>query len=288
MAEVVELVLDDGTPDGLMVANIPNWVGVVVSSPRALLDRLKTRTEVHRAGIYLLAGPDPEIDGATQTYIGEGDKIWDRISDHHRNKDFWNIVIGITPTTAEADLSKSHIRYLEAKAIAQIKEIGRATLSQNAPKIPKINESMRIFMDTFYEKMIKLLPLLGYPYLTPIIEKSISNEKNGSFVFMVESKGVKARAVQTNSELVVLKGSQASKEDAPSWTSGKTMRNRLIMEGALKDIGECLEFTRDVSFNSPSQASNIVLARQTPGPITWKEVESGKTYKEIFSELTND
>ena len=287
MAEVVELVLDDGTPDGLMVANIPNWVGVVVSSPRALLDRLKTRTEVHRAGIYLLAGPDPEIDGATQTYIGEGDKIWDRISDHHRNKDFWNIVIGITTTTAEADLSKSHIRYLEAKAIAQIKEIGRATLSQNAPKIPKINESMRIFMDTFYEKMIKLLPLLGYPYLTPIIEKSISNEKDGSFVFMVESKGVKARAVQTNSELVVLKGSQASKEDAPSWTSGKTMRNRLIMEGALKDIGECLEFTRDVSFNSPSQASNIVLARQTPGPITWKEVESGKTYKEIFSELTN-
>jgi hypothetical protein len=288
MAEVVELVLDDGTPDGLMVANIPNWVGVVVSSPRALLDRLKTRTEVHRAGIYLLAGPDPEIDGATQTYIGEGDKIWDRISDHHRNKDFWNIVIGITTTTAEADLSKSHIRYLEAKAISQIKEIGRATLSQNAPKIPKINESMRIFMDTFYDKMIKLLPLLGYPYLTPIIEKSISHEKDGSFVFMVESKGVKARAVQTNSELVVLKGSQASKEDAPSWTSGKTMRNRLIMEGALKDIGACLEFTRDVSFNSPSQASNIVLARQTPGPITWKEVESGKTYKEIFSELTND
>ena len=288
MAEVVELVLDDGTPDGLMVANIPNWVGVVVSSPRALLDRLKTRTEVHRAGIYLLAGPDPEIDGATQTYIGEGDKIWDRISDHHRNKDFWNIVIGITTTTAEADLSKSHIRYLEAKAIAQIKEIGRATLSQNAPKIPKINESMRIFMDTFYDKMIKLLPLLGYPYLTPIIEKSKSHEKNGSFVFMIESKGVKARAVQTNSELVVLKGSQASKEDAPSWTSGKTMRNRLIMEGALKDIGACLEFTRDVSFNSPSQASNIVLARQTPGPITWKEVESGKTYKKIFSELTND
>jgi hypothetical protein len=60
------------------------------------------------------------------------------------------------------------------------------------------------------------------------------------------------------------------------------------MEGALKDIGSCLEFTRDVSFNSPSQASNIVLARQTPGPITWKEVESGRTYKEIFSKLIND
>ena len=62
------------------------------------------------------------------------------------------------------------------------------------------------------------------------------------------------------------------------------MRNRLIMEGALKDI-EHVPITRDVSFNSPSQASNIVLRRQTPGPITWKEVESGKTYKEIFSNL---
>ena len=288
MAEVVDIVLDDGTPHGIMIANIPNWVGVVVSSPRALLDRLKSRTEVHRAGIYLLAGPDPEIDGATQTYIGEGDKIWDRISDHHRKKEFWNTVIGITTTTAEADLSKAHIRYLEAKAIAEVRKIGRATLSQNEPNLPKINESMRIFMDTFYEKMIKLLPLLGYPYLTPIRSDTSDTNIGGSFVFMIESKGVKARAVQTNSELVVLKGSQASKEDAPSWTGGKTLRNRLIMEGALKDIGNCLEFTRDVSFNSPSQASNIVLARQTPGPITWKEVDTGRTYKEIFSEIADD
>lgn len=82
-------------------------------------------------------------------------ECYDSDEDHHRNKDFWNIVIGITTTTAEADLSKCHTRYLEAKAIHQIKEIGRARLSQNVPKIPKINESMHIFMDTFYEKMIK-------------------------------------------------------------------------------------------------------------------------------------
>ena len=288
MAEVVELVLDDGTPQGIMIANIPNWVGVAVYSPRNLLDRLRARSEVHRAGIYLLVGPDPEIDGATQTYIGEGDKIWDRISDHHRKKDFWNIVIGVTTTTAEADLSKSHIRYLEAKAISEVKEIGRATINQNAPKIPEINESMRIFMDTFYEKMIKLLPLLGYPYLTPIIDERPSGDTDSGHVFMIDSKGVKARAVQTNSGLVVLKGSQASKKDTPSWTNAKTLRNRLIEEGALKDIGKCLEFTRDVSFNSPSQASNVVLARQSPGPIEWKDVRSGKTYKEIFSQLTDD
>lgn len=89
---------------------------------------------------------------------------------------------------------------------------------------------------------------------------------------MVNSKGGKARGVQIKSELVVLKGSQASIDDATSWTSGETMRNRLIMEGALKDIGDFLEITRDVSFNSPGQASNIVLARQTPGPITWREL----------------
>jgi len=288
MAEVVDIVLDDGTPHGIMIANIPNWVGVAVYSPRLLLDRLRTRSEVHRAGIYLLAGPDPEIDGAIQTYIGEGDKIWDRISDHHRKKDFWNIVIGVTTTTAEADLSKSHIRYLEAKAISEVKEIGRATISQNVPKVPEINESMRIFMDTFYDKMIKLLPLLGYPYLTPIIEDRPSDETDSGHVFMIDSKGVKARSVQTNSGLVVLKGSQASKEDTPSWTNAKTLRNRLIEEGALKDIGKCLEFTRDVSFNSPSQASNVVLARQSPGPITWKDVKSGKTYKEIFAKLADD
>lgn len=288
MAEVVELVLDDGTPQGLIVANIPNWVGVAVYSPRNLLDRLRTRSEVHRAGIYLLAGPDPDIDGATQTYIGQGDAIWERITKHHKEKDFWNIVIGITTTTAEADLSKSHIRYLEAIAITETKKLGRATLNQNIPKIPKINESMRIFMDTFYEKMTKLLPILGYPYLSPLIEEIPSEDADSGHVFIIDSKGVKARAVQTNAGLVVLKGSQASKKDTPSWTNAKSLRNRLIKEGALKDIGECLEFTRNVVFNSPSQASNVVLSRQSPGPREWKDIKSGETYKEIFAKLTDD
>lgn len=286
MPEAVDIVLEDGTPHGLVIANIPNWVGVVISSPRSQLDKLKARHEVHRAGIYLLAGPHPEIDGAILTYIGEGEKIWDRIIDHHRNKDFWNIAIGITTTTAEVDLSKSHIRYLEAKAISQVSKIGRANLSQNIPNIPKINESMRIFMDTFYEKMVKLLPLLGYPYLTPNFIET-KKEEESSYLFNINAKGVSARAVQNKSEFVVLKGSFASKDDSQSWTSGRKLRNRLIKEGALKDIGTSLEFTRDVSFNSPSQASNIVMASQTAGPLTWKEVDSGRTYKEIFSNLTD-
>jgi len=288
MAEVVNLVLDNGTSQGLTVANIPNWVGVAVYSPRNLLDRLRTRPEIHRAGIYFLAGPDPEIDGAMHTYIGQGDVIWDRISKHHKDKDFWNIVIGVSTKTAEINLDKGHMGYLEALAIGEAKKLGRATLNQNSPKVPKLDEATHISMDAFYDKMKKLLSILGYPYLNPILEEIPSGDGDTGHVFVIDSKGVKARSIHNNAGLVVLKGSQASKKDAPSWTNAKSLRNRLIQEGALKDTGECLVFTRNVVFNSASQAANVVLARQSPGPREWKDSKTGETYKEIFSKLIDD
>jgi hypothetical protein len=42
-----------------------------------------------------------------------------------------------------------------------------------------------------------------------------------------------------------------------------------------------LEFTKDTIFSSPTAAANVVLGRQTPGPITWLNPDN-KTLKEIL------
>jgi hypothetical protein len=287
MAEVVDLVLSDGTPSGLMVANLQNWNGVIVSCPRILLEELKARPEVHKAGIYLLWGDDPESDGGKLSYVGEGDRIWDRISSHNRQKDFWTHVIGITTSTGEVDISKSHVRYLEALTIRELARIGRVRLEQNKPTPPKINESMRISMETFFDKMTRVLPLLGFPFLTPLLNESTSGAIASGPLFVLKSKGVEARAILTNSGLVVLKGSKASTEDAESWTNGRQLRARLIKEGALTLVGEELEFSRNVEFSSASAAACVVRACQSPGPILWFEESSGLTYKEYMANLSD-
>ena len=287
MAEVVDLVLSDGTPSGLMIANLQNWNGVIVSCPRTLLDDLKARPEVHKAGIYLLWGDDPESDGGKLTYVGEGDKIWDRISSHNRQKDFWMNVIGITTSTGEVDISKSHVRYLEALTIKQIDHVGRARLDQNKPTPPQINESMRISMETFFDKMKRVLPILGYPFLTPVLEQSSNEGSTSGPLFILNSKGVEARAILTNNGLVVLAGSRASTEDAASWVNGRQIRERLIREGALIPSGDQLEFTRNIEFSSASAAACVVRACQSRGPILWKEETSGLTYKEYMVNLSD-
>lgn len=287
MAEVVDLVLSDGTPSGLMIANLQNWNGVIVSCPRTLLDDLKARPEVHKAGIYLLWGDDPESDGGKLTYVGEGDKIWDRISSHNRQKDFWTNVIGITTSTGEVDISKSHVRYLEALTIKQIDHVGRARLDQNKPTPPQINESMRISMETFFDKMKRVLPILGYPFLTPVLEQGSNEGSTSGPLFILNSKGVEARAILTNNGLVVLAGSRASTEDAASWVNGRQIRERLIREGALIPSGDQLEFTRNIEFSSASAAACVVRACQSPGPILWKEETSGLTYKEYMANLSD-
>ena len=285
MAVAVEILLLDSSPKGMMVASTSSWIGVAISCPRTTISDLKTRKEVHRPGIYFLWGPDPDIEGEIRTYVGEGVPTWERISSHSKKKEFWNKVISVN--SLGHNLTKTHIQYLEAKAYSEIKRIGLATLKQNVPKMPEIKESEMIYCETFYEGMLKLLPILGFPYLNPVIpdEESFQSEHPGH-TFVVKGKGVEARAIQTDSGLLVMAGSSASKDDTPSWTSGKDLRNQLIEEGALIDVGEHLQFTRNVPFKSPSAASNVILAKQSAGPVMWKEADTGITWKEFFSKDT--
>ncbi len=55
----VRLFLADGTPGGLLTAEIMNWTGHVVAAPRSELAALLKRDETKRTGIYILLGEDP-------------------------------------------------------------------------------------------------------------------------------------------------------------------------------------------------------------------------------------
>ena len=65
----IRLYLADGTPGGLLTAEIMNWTGHVVAAPRSDLAALLKRDETSRTGIYILLGDDPESLGGTLAYM---------------------------------------------------------------------------------------------------------------------------------------------------------------------------------------------------------------------------
>lgn len=67
----IRLFLVDGTPNGLLTAEIMNWTGHVLTGPRSKLSELVQRPEAGRTGIYFLVGPDPDNSFKQLVYIGE-------------------------------------------------------------------------------------------------------------------------------------------------------------------------------------------------------------------------
>jgi hypothetical protein len=135
----VRLFLVDGTPGGLLTAEIMNWTGHIVAAPRSDLATLVKRPEASRTGVYILLGEDPEGIGGLLAYIGEGDDVSARLYKHSMpeesgGKDFWNRAIVIT--SKDTNLTKAHARYLESRFIGLSLEANRATLVNGTAPSP--------------------------------------------------------------------------------------------------------------------------------------------------------
>jgi hypothetical protein len=79
----IRLLLVEGTPTGIIAAEVGNWTGKVVVAPRTALPVLKTRPEAKRTGVYLLLGPDPANPLKERVYIGESDDVVGRLDVHN-------------------------------------------------------------------------------------------------------------------------------------------------------------------------------------------------------------
>ena len=139
LGKSIRLYLADGTPGGLLTAEIMNWTGHVVAAPRSDLAGLLRRPEASRTGIYLLLGDDPDSLGGSLAYIGEGDDVGKRLYQHARaedqgGKDFWDRAIMLT--SKDANLTKAHARYLESRFITLASQARRSRLINGTAPAP--------------------------------------------------------------------------------------------------------------------------------------------------------
>lgn len=64
-----------------------------------------------------------EITGEDAIYIGEAEQVVDRLASHVSGKDRWRELI--TFTSKDENLTKAHIKYLEARLIDQAQRSAR-------------------------------------------------------------------------------------------------------------------------------------------------------------------
>ena len=277
--KTIRLYLVDGTPTGVLTAEIMNWTGKFIVAPRSQLADLLKRPEVRRTGLYFLVGADPEDPNRDHVYIGEADSVLTRLTNHDKDdaKDFWTRTVVVI--SKDENLTKSHGRYLESRLIEMTRRAERASLANGTnPDATPLPEPDVADMEFFTEQVQMVLPVLGFTFLQPRAQAAPGND--GSPRFVMRDVGTEAHAVELAGEFVVLQGSTARKQGVESWTSYRALRDRLVREGKLVDSPDAnyYVFAEDVAFGSPSAGAAVVAARNTNGREKWRVEGTGQSY----------
>ena len=291
----LELFFIDGKPDGMLTAEIFNWTGHVLMTPRTQISDALKRKEARYTGIYLLFGED---DGQPLAYIGEGEDVSDRIRTHDIKKDWWTQAILIT--SAANNLNKAHVKYLEARLIEEARAVGRIALENGTtPSRPGLSEAAQANMEAFLEYILMVLPALRIDsFLQSTRPKAMtaatvievgSRQAEPAPVFELHTKryGTYAAATLEDGEFVVLAGAKTR----ATWV-GKGSENttygqlfaELVKTGILVEDGAHRVLKENYAFRSPSAAASVVTGRSTNGTLEWKVKDTGKTYKEWEAE----
>lgn len=288
----VRLFLVDGSPKGLITAEIMNWTGHVLTGPRTKLAQLVQRSESSRTGVYFLVGSDPDGGSLPLVYIGESDNVSTRLKQHNRaedsgGKDFWEHVWFVT--SKDQNLTKGHVKYLESQLIKNAGESGLCKLVNGTAHVyENLPESDQADMAFFIEQLRTILPVLGFEFLrTPIATNAdlmsdnqcAVNKEPTQFVFSLPSIGITARAKEQDGQFIVLANSSAR----GSWDGVPGGYQRLYEQYCSSGVLEEKEsgdryFIEDTAFSSPSAAAAVVAGRSANGRTSWMVEDEGINY----------
>jgi len=291
----IRLFLVDGTPNGLLSAEIMNWTGHVLTGPRSKLAELLQRPECGRTGVYFLVGPDPDNNMRSKVYIGESDDVAKRLKQHNRpeasegsvgGKDFWEKVCLVT--SKDENLTKTHVKYLESLLIGIANNVGRCDLiNGTAHDYGSLPESDRADMAFFLEQIRTVLPVLGFDFLRELTKPSAAVSASPATPFShsppfnleVPRYSISAQGQEIDGEFFVLKGSKARAEWVGTERGYQGLFKQLVIEGVMVAQGsDNLVFNDDYAFSSPSAAAAVVCGRSANGRTSWVVEGTGQTY----------
>jgi len=271
LPKTIKIFLLEGDPTGAKKVQLSNWSGMAFVIPRSKLEIVNKRDELNKQCIYFLVGGSsisPEV------YVGEAENFQKRIP-QHQSKDFWNACVVFL--AKDENLSKAHVRFLEAKFIDDCFKANRAKLHNgNSPEGSKLSEEDESDMNEFKQNIKLILSTLGYTFheIPSIAPKS-------SAQYFIKAKGLEAKGIYTSEGIIVLEGSQVTKDEVPSIHEYlHNIRAEKLQEKAMVDKVTYLEVQQKITFSSVSTAAGFVMGRSANGWNEWRNTE-GKTIDEM-------
>lgn len=281
----LELHFIDGRPDGMLTAEVFNWTGHVLVTPRTRLKEALARRESSFTGVYLLLG---ERDGIPLAYIGESEDVATRMKNHEAKVDWWTTAVLVT--SAANNLHKGHVKFLESRLVEEAKKVGVMPLANgNTPPRPGLSESARANMEAFLDYLFMVLPAVRIDMFVQNVRPAAPAEPSATpttpgveFTLDYPSQNLKAVALLEDGEFIVQAGSQARAawEGQEKATSAyASLHDDLKRSGVLVLNGDHCIFAENYAFSSPSAAAAVVYGRQAQGTVAWK-TSTGQTYKD--------
>ena len=286
--KTIKLFLIDGDTNGRLTCELSNWTGKAYKIPRNSIKICSDRPELQTTGVYMLLNKNADFSEKGQIYIGEAEDIYKRMTQHVKEKDFWNETIVFI--SKDDNLNKAHIKYLENRLHEIAFNANRYELiNTQKPTQSSISESDKAEMEEFLSNILTLISTLGYNTFEKIRQVDvIEQEDNEEDIFYISAvRGATGIGKTTSEGFVVFESSQVADPVTNSYP--KTMqklRDTLISEGLIVELKNKMILKRDYLFSSSSTAAMIIMGRSANGLTEWK-MKSGKTLQEYESGENN-
>lgn len=273
--KTIQMFIFDGNPNGRIMCELSNWNGRVYKIARSELSLFSNRKDANNTGIYFLFGKDDT--NKDTVYIGEAEKVSDRLKQHLNDMNYWNDCIAVI--SKDDLLNKAHVKFLENKFYKLAVDSGRfVIINSTVPTLSSVSEYDEAMLEEFIENARLLVNTLGYKAFEPISQPSNNNNSDISLFYIKAARGADAIGYTVSDGFVVRKGSVIASSTTPSMSDSlNRLRNSMLSDGI---INSEFTFTKDYIFTSPSLAAAVVMGRNANGRIEWKTSE-GETIKQI-------
>lgn len=295
----IRIYLVDGSPTGILTAEIMGWTGKILSFPRGLLPEALKRPECAKTGLYFLTGFDDEKQ-SPMLYIGESDDVAKRLKQHDADEDkaFFDQVTLVV--NKDENLTKSHVRYLENRLIEIARKNGMSLLKNvmqgNGSPLPEAEQSD---MEYLIQQLRILLPVLSLTFFQEVPQKrqkiSLESSQEGEsstvspqFELLMKNSKISAEAYEQDGQFIVQAGAicQAPKGFAKSFKTSnfnyviadinESINSKMLIE--YPQDNNYMQLSRDKAFKSPSGAAMFVCGSSKNGRTYWKVKGTDQTY----------
>lgn len=279
--KTIKLFLIDGDTNGRLTCELSNWTGKAYKIPRNSIKICSDRPELQTTGVYMLLNKSADLSEKGQLYIGEAEDIFKRLTQHVKEKDFWNEAIVFI--SKDENLNKAHIKYLENRLHEIAITANRYELiNSQKPTQSSISESDKAEMEEFLSNILTLISTLGYNAFEQIrqVDTKEQIDKAEDLFCISAVRGANGIGKTTSEGFVVFENSQVADPITNSYP--KTMqklRETLISEGVIVKEQDKMILKRDYLFSSSSSAAMIIMGRSANGLTEWK-MKSGKTLQD--------